>query len=137
MSSDTLFDKLTDLKGKFTGFWQHRKKVKALENYSSVAKFEHKPYLELVKKCMKDGFLDKIEADFLDHVLQKYGANYLDWSHRTNWLKDKMESLKKESMPIKRALAIQEVFEFTNRNSHINIPSEILPTSSVRQSQRI
>lgn len=93
MNNATLFDRIEELKEKFCNFFQHRKKLKALENYSTVVPFHHKKYLYLIKNCMDDGFLEQKEAEFLDYMLTKYEVNYLDWSHRTKWLKGEMHKL--------------------------------------------
>lgn len=90
MENDNLFEKISELQSRFADFFQHRKKVKSLENYSFSASFVHKNYLFLVKNCLNDGFLDEIESKFLDHMLKKYELNYLDWSHKTKWLKSQM-----------------------------------------------
>lgn len=93
MPTTYLFDKISDLKEKFKNFFQHKKKMQALDNYSSVAPFQHKDYLVLIKRCMADGFLGEKEAEFLCYMLEKYELNYLDWSHKTNWLKGEMNKL--------------------------------------------
>lgn len=93
METDNLFNKVADLQTKFADFFQHRKKLKSLENYSFSASFVHKNYLSLVKNCLNDGFLEEVESKFLDHMLKKYELNYLDWSHKTKWLKSQMRNL--------------------------------------------
>lgn len=89
----TLFDKVLELKDRFKSFFSHKKKLQALENYSNCAPFQHKDYLTLIKRCMADGFLGEKEADFLCYMLEKYELNFLDWSHRTKWLKSEMQKL--------------------------------------------
>lgn len=42
---------------------------------------------------MADGFLGEKEADFLCYMLEKYALNFLDWAHKTNWLKGEMAKL--------------------------------------------
>lgn len=93
MPSTYLFDKLPDLKEKFKNFFAHKKKMQALDNYSNCAPFQHKDYLLLIKKCMAHGFLGEKEAEFLCYMIEKYALNFLDWSHRTNWLKGEMVKL--------------------------------------------
>lgn len=93
MPSSYLFDQVPDLKEKFKQFFISRKKMQALDNYSSVAPFQHKDYLYLIKRCMNDGFLGEREADFLCYMLEKYAVNFLDWAHKTNWLKGEMAKL--------------------------------------------
>lgn len=45
---------------------------------------------------MKDGFLGPQEADFLNHIVDTYFVDYhfLDWTHRTPWLKQEIKHLK-------------------------------------------
>jgi hypothetical protein len=93
MSSGYLFDNISDLNQKFKNFFCHKKKMHALDNYSNCAPFQHKDYLMLIKKCMADGFLGEREADFLCYMLDKYTLNYLDWAHKTKWLKEEMAKL--------------------------------------------
>lgn len=93
MSSTYLFDKIPDLKEKFKNFFSHKKKMQALDNYSYCAPFQHRDYLLLIKKCMLHGFLGEKEADFLCYMVEKYAINFLDWSHKTNWLKQEMNKL--------------------------------------------
>ena len=88
-----LFDEIINLKEKFKNFFTQKKKLYALDNYSSVVPFQHKAYLVLIKKCMNDGFLGETEAGFLCYMLQKYRVNFLDWSHKTPWLKAEMNRI--------------------------------------------
>jgi hypothetical protein len=94
----TLFNKISDLKDKFYKFVGHTKKVRALENLSSVSHFNHKGYLALIKNCMNDGFLGEKESEFLGYMVSKYFSdkNFLDWSHKTPWLKEEMKKLTKK-----------------------------------------
>lgn len=52
---------------------------------------------------MSNGFLGDQEADFLNHMVDKYFVqyNFLDWTHKTQWLKAEMTRLNKESVKIK------------------------------------
>lgn len=96
MGKFTLFDKVVELKDKFKSWFQHRNKLKALENYAEVCPFQHKGYLELIHKCMDSGFLGEKESDFLGHMLDRYEVNYLDWCQRTRWLKAHMTTIAEE-----------------------------------------
>lgn len=96
MPSQYLFDKVSDLKDKLKNFFTHKKKLKALNTYSEVVPFQHRDYLKLIKKCMADGFLGDKEAEFLCYLLEKYELNYLDWSHKTKWLKEEMNRLERQ-----------------------------------------
>lgn len=93
MQNTTLFERIPELKEKFTTLAVHKKKLRALENYSEVNHFQHNDYLGLIKKCLNDGFLDEKESEFLTYMIQKYDVNFLDWSHKTKWLKEEMDRL--------------------------------------------
>ncbi len=93
MSTPQLFEQTEQLQQKFSSAFIHRKKLRALENYSTVAPFQHKNYLEILRQCMSAGFLDETESGFLGHMLKKYEVNFLDWAHRTMWLKGEMKRL--------------------------------------------
>ena len=126
MKSNEIFSKIFDLKEKFKKFFSHKKKLQALDNYSSVAPFQHKDYLLLIKKCMADGFLGEKEADFLTYMLEKYEINFLDWSHKTRWLKEEMKKLSEQ---YERPRAIQPfLFDFDKSEHSVgaNVPFEIL-----------
>jgi hypothetical protein len=130
MVMQDFFEKVGELKDRFFGLFQQHKKLKALENYSEgETRFGHRSYLTLVKKCMSDGFLGDEEAKFLDHMLCKYEVNYLDWHHRTKWVKSEIFDKKRE-----RNKEIQTVFNFdkVQKGSPINIPTHILPKVAQR-----
>lgn len=84
------------LKNKLKRFWVHKKKLRALENFCFLGMFRHHKYLELVRGCMEEGFLQEKEEEFLDYMLTKYELNYLDWAHRTRWLNKEMVRVSKE-----------------------------------------
>jgi hypothetical protein len=93
MTAAYLFEKATELKDKFKSLFQHKKKIAALENYSMAASFTHRNQLVLIKNCVNDGFLDEEETRFLEYMLKKYELNYLDWSHKTKWLKNQIRNM--------------------------------------------
>ena len=133
MANTCLFDKVAELKEKFATFFQHRKKLKALENYSSAIPFQHRKYLYLIKNCMEDGFLHQEEAQFLDHMLKKYEVNYLDWAHKTKWLKEQIATLTKaEPEPIKQYVMFNEPAA-----PKYNVPLEILNKQINKQKQLV
>lgn len=124
MRKENLSEKITDLKLRFAEFYQHRKKAKSLENYSINPKFSHKNYLQLIKGCLGDGFLEEVESKFLDHMLKKYQLNYLDWAHRTKWLKRKMQEV--DSPKSKKAAPIQTFFPFMKSDPPVHVPITIV-----------
>lgn len=135
---ETLFDKATELKNKFKVFSSHKNKIKALENYSSVGAFTHANYLELMKECLSEGFLEEKESEFLNYMIQKYELKYLDWSHKTKWLKAHMNSLQEKTQREKPA--IEQQFDlFASRGMHIpkvHVPVELLIQQQLRQNFR-
>lgn len=136
MSNTYLFDKIFELKEKFKNFFTHKKKMQALDNYSSVVPFQHKDYLLLIKKCMNDGFLGEKEADFLTYMLEKYEVNFLDWSHKTRWLKGEMTRL---AGKYQEPQAIQPfLFDFEKLQKPIaaNVPFELLAQHQKQQIAR-
>lgn len=133
MKKEFLFDKISDLKERFKGFFQHRKKIAALENYSISGKFHHKNYLSLVKECMNEGFLGDQESSFLDYMLGRYELNYLDWAHKTKWLKVQMKQKQRQQKP----LATQEFFNFDRMGTPVNVPIELLISKTSQIGKRI
>lgn len=117
MSKSTLFDRLSELKTRFEGFFQDRKKIKAIENFSEVGIFDEKSskLLYVVKDCIKNHFLDEVEAQFLNHVLEKHKVDYLDWSHKTKWLKKEMASVEESNKLPRKPRVIQTEFNFEKK----------------------
>lgn len=132
MQTDYLLDKVGELKEKFKSFFQHRKKIAALENFSVTDRFSHRNYLMLVKTCMNEGFLGHQESDFLDYMLNRYELNYLDWSHKTKWLKSEMRS-RQSTKPV----PAQRYFSFERKESPVHVPLEILATINTQRGARI
>lgn len=134
MRKELLFNKLSDLKEKFKSFFQHRKKVAALENFSVDSSFQHKNYLPLVKACMNEGFLGETESGFLDYMLNRYEINYLDWAHKTKWLKRQMHEKAMKAMP---PIQAQVFFDFDKKRTPVHIPVELLATAKMPMGKRI
>lgn len=111
--SQTLFDKPEEFKEKLNRFTVHKKKLYALNNYSEVVPFQHKHYLLLIKKCMDDGFLQEKEAEFLCYMVEKYKIDFLDWSHRTPWLKNEMLRLAAKYDHSNDPVVQQSFFDFS------------------------
>ena len=98
-----IFDKISQLKVKFKSFFVSRKKLKALENYSSCAPFKYRESLSLIKRCMEESFLNEKGVAFMDSMLDEYHVNFLDWAHRTKWLKGEMARMANKC-PVERQL---------------------------------
>lgn len=130
---NTLFNSTAELKEKFTNLWCVRKKVRALENYSSCAPtFKHANFLGLIKNCIEVEFPDEKESAFLDYVLSKYELQYLDWAHKTPWLKNQMlEMSKKHVKP-----ALQYTFWTGALPKEFNIPTHLLDKKKAPAFQR-
>jgi len=126
MHNLTLFDKVSELSDKFKSLFIQKKKVASLENFSSVAPFEHKTYLTLIKRCMGDGFLGEKESDFLNYMLDRYEVNFLEWSHKTKWLKKEMARIAEENYKVNKVE--QMTFNFDKKHQQIasNIPAHML-----------
>lgn len=139
MEIDNLFEKIAELKVKFQHFYQHRKKITALDNHSSVVKFHHKSYLSLIKICMNEGFLGGEESQFLEFLLKKYEVSYLDWSHKTNWLKKQMNIKKRPSKKVMKHKAAQIMMDFEKlQKTPVAIPVAIMAFKSMPKiSQRV
>lgn len=132
MNTGYLFEKVSELKEKFKSLFQHKKKIAALENYSLAAPFTHRNQLTLIKNCMNDGFLDDEEARFLEHMLKKYELNYLDWSHKTKWLKNQIRS-----MAAKKSPDPQFFFDWDRKpTTPIQIPPELLNNTTTQMGAR-
>jgi hypothetical protein len=128
MTSVAFFNQFSQLKEKFRNFFTHKKKVTALDNYSTVVPIKHKDYLVLIKKCLSSGFLGHKEADFLSYLIDKYFGeeNFIDWTHRTRWLKSEMLRLSNElnkTLPVQQNLFDMSKFQ-TSRMPIV--PVEIL-----------
>lgn len=90
-----IIDSIKNISTKFAHHNVCRKKISALENLSCVRELENMPFFTLIKKCASHSFLDEKEADFLDHMIDKHFLNthFLDWSHKTPWLKREMKKI--------------------------------------------
>lgn len=132
----TLFDQLSQLKSKFRRFWQIRKKVKALENYAIAPNFTHHAYIPLVKDCLEQGFVEEEESVFIDHILNKYGLNYLDWAYKTPWVKRQIESLStKRRQNAPKSPQLQ--FDFVKATSiPVHVPTHLLGQKNGQISKR-
>ena len=133
MKKENLFEKISDLQVRFADFFQHRKKAKSLENYSVSTKFSHKNYLSLIQGCLADGFLEDVESKFLDHMLKKYQLNYLDWAHRTKWLKKIMKEM--EPKKARKPAPIQTFFDFAAKEAGIKVPINMIGANKAQEAR--
>ncbi len=130
--------KYEELKQKFNGFWIHRKKVKALENYASVSEFEGSKYIRMLKELLADGFLDQEEERFLEHQIKKAEIDVFSWCHRTRWLKEEMGRM---SAAKRRKVSPQIYMEFPEgfpvKIPEMNFPVAAYLPSSTQQVARL
>ena len=126
MTVKSLFDKTSELKEKLKLFFRSKKKLSALENYSACAPMKHKHYIALIGECAKTGFLGDKETDFLAYLLDKYHLNYLDWAHKTMWLKSEMQRVKAQHAPKPRQVQGQFIDFDKIQTISANVPFEVL-----------
>lgn len=135
MKNQSIFDQISTLKEKFKGFFQQRKQITALENHALVRRFTdvETEVLSTIKTCMKGSFLQEEDAEWMNRKLDRLQINYLDWAHRTKWLKGQLQEGKAPTKPV----ILQGVFDFTPKPSPIHIPVELLAVSKSQISARI
>lgn len=130
-----IFDKVIELKEKFKSYYQHRKKLRALKNYSQVAPFMDQKKLTLIEGCLNEGFLIPSGAKFLDEILDGYKVNYLDWTYKTRWLKTTMREMGKGvNNPNPRPVQMS-IFDYT-KGKLPDVPVEILGNQPAAQARR-
>jgi hypothetical protein len=126
-----IFDRIEEIQQKIDDFYRHRKKIKALDTYSLSAPFEHRSFLGLLKLCLKDRFLKKKEADFLDYMISEYEqkqmGNYLFWTHKTRGLKKEIAKLARDCQTFAPSPASQLYFDFDKpKKAEVHIPINLL-----------
>lgn len=106
MDVEEIFANIKSLQTKFSNLFKQRKQLRALENYSAVKAFsraEHKVF-SAITYCLKGEFIQPEDADWISTKLEKLEINYLDWTHKTKWLK--------EQMALKAPVPSQVYFDF-------------------------
>lgn len=123
-----IFNDAKDLQNKFEEFNLHHKQMRSLENYSAALPLKEKCYLVLIKRCMADGFLDEEAATFLNYMIRKHfsGRNFLNWAHRTPWLKAQMKALEAHYTP--QQIQQMDMFQAPKERSLFvpSVPVELL-----------
>lgn len=118
--------KLDQFKQKFSKMLIHKKKIKALENFSLCHKFSHSPYLSFIKEALEEDFLEEKEEDFLEYMLERYEMKlgYLVWCHKTKSLKQTIARMKTQNA----VPAPQFYFDFNKPRTAVmpNIPTELI-----------
>lgn len=77
----------------------HRKKLIALKNYSFCAPVKNQEQIKLLESCVAQGFLEEEEERFINHMINKYFGSEIEglvWSHKTKFLKKKMQQIKSQ-----------------------------------------
>ena len=136
MKNQSIFDQISTLKEKFKGFFQQRKQITALENHALVRRFSdvESEVLSTIKTCMKGAFLQEEDAEWMNRKLDRLQINYLDWAHRTKWLKDKIQANKVAPKPV----IIQTFFQFDRKPQTPHVPVELLnQANAIQKSARI
>ena len=130
MEKENLFEKATLLKERFTTLFQQKKKVKALENYSEAEPVVYREELKLIKLCMTNRFLSRKGAEFLEELLDEHQLSYLEWAHRTKWLKAQIAGKRS-----KRAALQQTFFDFETKT--LNMPINLINPAKASQLMRV
>jgi ATP-dependent Clp protease ATP-binding subunit ClpA len=134
MANLSLFERIVEFKNKLSGFLSHKKKLKALQNYSQVVHFVHDDYLTLIDRCMSDGFLGDKESDFLDYMLDRYEVNFLDWHHKTKWIKSEMKRLTRENFQQREEPFQEKQLTFFDwKPAAFNVPTHIIAQAQKSQ----
>ena len=115
--------KYNEFKSKFSSFFVHRKKVRALENYREATNFEGYKYIGILKELLKDGFLDSEEEHFLDYQIKKAEICAYTWAHKTKWVKNEIVRMRFFA-PKKPDRQIY--FDFDKPRAQANVPIELL-----------
>lgn len=137
MKGEQIFEKMSELKEKFRDFFQQRKQMTALENHSCVQHFNsaEQEVFEVIKYCMKGSFLQDEDAEWISRKLNRLQINYLDWAHKTKWLKEQIETGKEKRKPV----TAQSVFDFiAAQKLPVQVPTELLTSqNNSRMSARV
>jgi hypothetical protein len=128
-----LQSKYEQFKAQFNIYFQHTKKVKALENYAEVAHYSGAKYIRILKELIKDGFLEPEEETFLNYQLKKTEINYLFWSHKTKLLKKEMRRIAKSKVSL---LAPKQLYFDIDKPRDTN-PFLILPLTNLIASKQV
>jgi len=144
MNQQHIFESADVLKEKFKNLFLQHKKVRALENYGECVDYDRikecklfNKQLALIKICMKQGFLDEIEAQFIDHMVKKVNIEYLYWSHRTKNLKGTMAKITRARLKSqKQKEEIQMLIDFDKAPKSVEIPSYLVDDKDNRMEKR-
>lgn len=130
MKGEQIFEKISELKEKFREFFQQRKQMSALENYSQIQRFTdtEEEVFSTIKYCMKGAFLEDEDADWISRKLNRLQINYLDWAHRTKWLKEQIAAAQ-----IQKPKILQTFFEFAPKQSNVFVPMELLASKTPKR----
>lgn len=125
MKMPDIFNKLGEFKEKFKSFFQQKKQVMALENYDYVKAMnvEEKQILTTIKFCMKGSFPKEEDQTWIDSKLNRLQINYLDYAHRTKWVKSQFTRNQELKKPQKIS-PLQTTFDFSRAG--LSIPIELL-----------
>lgn len=124
MKMPDIFNKLGEFKEKFKNFFQQKKQVMALENYDYVKAMnvEEKQILTTIKFCMKGSFPKEEDQTWIDSKLNRLQINYLDYAHKTKWVKSQFN--RRPEPKLQKVSPLQTTFDFSNPG--MSIPIELL-----------
>ncbi len=132
MITDYIFDTMHEFKEMFKRLFVFKKKLKALENFSETTNFSHKNQLKLLRDCVESGIPDEKDEEYLSHLLNRYQLRWLDWAHKTNWLKAEIKRhscrMPKQAPAVAKGPFQFSLFEWGDRQKQqtSNVPVELL-----------
>lgn len=125
MNGEQIFEHMAELKIKFKDFFQQRKQMTALENHSIVKAFNEaeREVFGTIRYCMKGAFLEDEDAEWIAKKLKKLEINYLDWAHRTKWLKEQLN----QAQSAKKPKIIQTtMFDYLPKHPTMQVPVQVM-----------
>jgi hypothetical protein len=102
MSKSYFNMKFDEFKDKFSSFFVHKKKAKAIERFIDVAPIDRRlansmyNYLDHLNILLETEFLDDIEEQYLAARLGQLEFDALTWAHKTKWVKAEMNRLQSQ-----------------------------------------
>lgn len=131
--------KYQEFKEKFNNFFIQKKKVKAIENFTSVADLPVEVtkkvgrHISYIKDVMNEGFLDNEEETFLNHIIAKLEIDAFSWAHKTKYIKAEMARMMEARRPVKE---YQMMFPIDRLTPAVNVPVELLVNSKSQKVAR-
>ena len=140
MENQEQVENFVEYQKQFKRFFQHRKKIRALENFSATlpVKFQHKKMLAFAKEALNEGFLCESGHMFLEDVLKEFQLHYLTWARRTKWVKDKMGiKTSRRAKPQPRPVIEQMLIDFEKKYTPVEYPRDLIAMQQHQSALRI